>query len=465
MKKDGEVCVRQFRSVTMRRLTQALLVALFLSSLASAQNFRFSISGYDTKGFRDTLDFGVHPQATVCQDTLLGEKNNAGPPPFPFMFTWTNPRSPDFCDIDGCFDCGRVRKLGARPLDLRRYQSPTQIDTYKISLYSYGGGFPFSLAWMGVSVDYCDSIKLGYTGSLAGTVVVNMLQASSCTITDASVNKLYIVKWGARNPHVVAVAKGWNIVSVPEEGTRRGKTTVFPTASSYAYTYVADSGYQRTDSVLHGEGYWMKFPEAQTIIFGGPERHADTLRVEPGWNLIGSIGTQIPSTTIASDPPGLVTSEFFGYQRVYFASTTIGPGNAYWVKVRERGKLILGPTNALTKTGRIRIMPGDEVPPPPPSQEPTSGVNEAPEEFALSQNYPNPFNPSTVIRYRLPVQSKVTLTIYNLVGQEVADLVDEIQEAGFKQVEWDASGVPSGVYFYRLQAGIFVKTRELLLVK
>ncbi len=94
-----------------------------------------------------------------------------------------------------------------------------------------------------------------------------------------------------------------------------------------------------------------------------------------------------------------------------------------------------------------------------------------PQEFALLQNYPNPFNPSTVIRYQLPVGREgfstynVMLKVYNMLGVEVATLVDELQVSGYKFVEWDASRLPSGVYTYRLQAGGFSETKKLLLLR
>jgi hypothetical protein len=86
-------------------------------------------------------------------------------------------------------------------------------------------------------------------------------------------------------------------------------------------------------------------------------------------------------------------------------------------------------------------------------------------EFRLDQNYPNPFNPATVISYELPVASHVTLKIYNILGQESATLVDEMQEAGYRRQEWDATGQSSGIYFYRLTAGSFVETKKLVLLR
>jgi hypothetical protein len=89
----------------------------------------------------------------------------------------------------------------------------------------------------------------------------------------------------------------------------------------------------------------------------------------------------------------------------------------------------------------------------------------APSKSSLLQNYPNPFNPSTNISYQLPVAKHVKLVVFDVLGREVATLVDGVEEPGYKSVMWDASGVASGVYFYRLQAGDFVQTRKLLLLR
>ncbi len=91
-------------------------------------------------------------------------------------------------------------------------------------------------------------------------------------------------------------------------------------------------------------------------------------------------------------------------------------------------------------------------------------VNQNPETFSLAQNYPNPFNPSTTISYSLPTTTTVSLRIFNTLGQEVALLVNEQNSPGYYQMTWNAS-VSSGIYFYRLQAGEYVETKKMILLK
>uniref|UniRef100_A0A7V2ZIV1 T9SS type A sorting domain-containing protein n=1 Tax=Ignavibacterium album TaxID=591197 RepID=A0A7V2ZIV1_9BACT len=88
-----------------------------------------------------------------------------------------------------------------------------------------------------------------------------------------------------------------------------------------------------------------------------------------------------------------------------------------------------------------------------------------PKEFSLSQNYPNPFNPTTKISWQSPVGSRQTLKIYDVIGNEVATLVDEYRDAGRYEVEFDASGLSSGVYFYKLTLGSFTETKKMLILK
>ncbi|MBN8570567.1 MAG: T9SS type A sorting domain-containing protein [Ignavibacteria bacterium] len=96
------------------------------------------------------------------------------------------------------------------------------------------------------------------------------------------------------------------------------------------------------------------------------------------------------------------------------------------------------------------------------SNEVTVGV---PDKFVLSQNYPNPFNPSTSINYELPMTNYVSLKIYDMVGKEVASLVNQNQQAGYYTVKFDGSKLSSGTYFYKIQAGDFSSIKKMMLVK
>ena len=87
------------------------------------------------------------------------------------------------------------------------------------------------------------------------------------------------------------------------------------------------------------------------------------------------------------------------------------------------------------------------------------------EAFDLKQNYPNPFNPITVIHYQLSTDSHVELAVYDISGKKIRTLVDNYQSAGYHRVNWDASAYPSGIYVYRLKAGIFSDTRKMILIK
>ncbi len=85
--------------------------------------------------------------------------------------------------------------------------------------------------------------------------------------------------------------------------------------------------------------------------------------------------------------------------------------------------------------------------------------------FSLAQNYPNPFNPSTTIRCVLTSRTHVTLVVYNILGQRVAELVNGEQDAGLYETRFEAGSLATGAYLYRLQAGGFVQARKLIVVK
>src|SRR6266850_104631 len=145
-----------------------------------------------------------------------------------------------------------------------------------------------------------------------------------------------------------------------------------------------------------------------------------SIDVVAGWNMIGSISSPVSVSAITSVPGGVVTSPFFGYNGVYQIASTIDPGQGYWVRVHQAGRLYLGSAIASPQAGPIRIASGAETPPPPPDGDAGEAGMPVPKEFSLAQNFPNPFNPVTVIHYSLPQAGFVTLIVYNVLGEEVA---------------------------------------------
>ncbi|HTR81051.1 MAG TPA: SMP-30/gluconolactonase/LRE family protein [Bacteroidota bacterium] len=138
--------------------------------------------------------------------------------------------------------------------------------------------------------------------------------------------------------------------------------------------------------------------------------------------------------------------------RILFPSPDNSPSNCNWGDA-DRKTLYITSGKSLY---RIRLAP-------------TTGVHDhgdlVPNSFKLYQNYPNPFNPATMISYEVPVNGKVSLAVYDLLGREVAELVNGVQKAGDHAVQWDAAHYSSGVYFCRLWANDFVKTEKIVLVK
>ena len=148
----------------------------------------------------------------------------------------------------------------------------------------------------------------------------------------------------------------------------------------------------------------------------------------------------------AVDPNG-VTTTFLG---TYTASPS-GFGNIYTIVLQQTAPY------AATVEGIFEINPA-----------PITDIDDGAAPlytFELQQNYPNPFNPSTTIRFQVPQKTHVSLRVFNALGQEVAELMNETVAAGMHTVEFDAGNLPSGVYFYRIQAGTFISTRQMVLTR
>jgi hypothetical protein len=132
----------------------------------------------------------------------------------------------------------------------------------------------------------------------------------------------------------------------------------------------------------------------------------------------------------------------------------------YPIILRDSSLFIGGdPSDSLTKSN-IVVMKLD--------QKFGTGVNDDYQflnSYELSQNYPNPFNPSTNIQYAISSRQLISLKVYDILGNEIATLVNEEKSAGQYEVEFDGTGLPSGIYFYQIKADSFIETKKMILLK
>lgn len=162
----------------------------------------------------------------------------------------------------------------------------------------------------------------------------------------------------------VPISAGWNMISspltnpVPDDSARH----IFPTLVSRVFEF--SSGYIARDLMVNGVGYWGKFPASVMNVITGTSRLRDSISVNAGWNMIGSISARVDTSTITSIPPGLRQSNWFGWSGGgYSVASQLAPGKAFWVKVNGSGKFILAGTAAMrigTLDGSVK-SPLDEL--------------------------------------------------------------------------------------------------------
>jgi hypothetical protein len=155
-----------------------------------------------------------------------------------------------------------------------------------------------------------------------------------------------------------------------------------------------------------------------------------------------------------SENPGIVATRDLLQLNVNINGTELDIGN-------YKGSIVLSTNNKYYKyyeiPVKLHVIPSTSI---------SSQIDMIPQKFSLFQNYPNPFNPKTMIKYQLPITNYIDLSIYNILGQKVLTLVSQKQKAGYYQVEWNASGFSSGIYYYQLNTDEgFAQAKKLLLIK
>ncbi|HVO74519.1 MAG TPA: LamG-like jellyroll fold domain-containing protein, partial [Ignavibacteriaceae bacterium] len=416
-------------------------------------------------------------------------------------------------------------------------------------------GFPMSFSW---DPDALPAGSFYLKDLIDGSVVnIDMHGQSSYMLTNSGISSLKI-EFGKQIYRSIDLIAGWNMISLPTRAADMSKGSLFPSATSSAFGF--ENQYVIFDQLETGKGYWLRFTDATSTGVSGVIS-PDTVHLQNGWNMIGVFEFDLPASQITSEPPGIITSNFFGFNGGYFTTATLETGKGYWVKANNSGKLLFNRFQKSTSQGVLANVPENwgkiilrdkngssatlysaekgssltfyDLPPMPPAgcfdvrfssnrfaeiinspkdilissstyplslkvqntslrikdkttgkiintflkdgqeltiNDPAVNVLEVsgeliPDKFELSQNYPNPFNPSTAIRFGLPVDSKVKISLFNLLGELVSIITEQDYEAGYHQIVFKAGPLASGIYFYRIEAGAFMDIKKMMILK
>ncbi|TAK56506.1 MAG: hypothetical protein EPO24_11170 [Bacteroidetes bacterium] len=149
------------------------------------------------------------------------------------------------------------------------------------------------------------------------------------------------------------VSRNWNMISLPQEYAGATREELFPTSASSLFDFRKGRGYGIVDTVVQGTGYWVKFDSAGEFASPGRIIHSDTIDIESGWNLIGSISDTVLTGSIQTIPSGIIASSFFGFENEYIESNAIIPGKGYWVKAIVSGKILVSADSRVSAKSMI----------------------------------------------------------------------------------------------------------------
>lgn len=290
----------------------------------------------------------------------------------------------------------------------------------------------------------------------------------------------------------IDVADGWNMIGAISLPLNTASVTSVPPDIISSRFYGYGSSYTTVTSLQPGFGYWVKVKQAgQLILNSGPSRAGEpdavspqkygrlTIRDVEGHVQRLLVGRSVPAQALSLAelpplPPLGVFDVRFGSNRSLESvadgeaktfpvavSAARFPVSVSWESADLPASAVFGGARNSSGTRWQATIPDGTT----RIELSVSGSLSVPHEFSLGQNYPNPFNPATHVEFSVPAEQFVSLMVYNVLGQEVATLVNEVRQPGRYAVEWDASNQPSGVYYYRIAAGSFTATKALILLK
>ena len=303
----------------------------------------------------------------------------------------------------------------------------------------------------------------------------------------------------------IPVALGWNMIGSVTDPVTVSTITSTPSGIVNSNYFGYSGGYNVATSIQPGAGYWVRVsaPGTLHLLSSGAAKQSPvvdpltklnklTIQDQKGHQQVlyfGSTGiVDVSKYAMPPVPPqGAFDARFAGNQQVVLVdqgktgtfplqiSSATGTVKISWKlsSASTSPSLVIGTKQIdMSKSGSVTVSGDVKL-----VLNGTLNTSLLPKEYALSQNYPNPFNPTTTLQYQLPADSRVTVKIYDILGNEVRTLVDENQDAGYKSVVWNATNnngtaVASGIYFVRISAvngsdlsKTFVDTKKMMLMK
>ena len=275
------------------------------------QTLRISDAGNNS----DSVKFGLANSGTNGIDICLGEYIIPPPPP------------------SGLFDARLVLPSNvSSKTDIRNIALSNII--WHVSFQPSEAGYPMNFTWDTAAFPESGSVFL--KDQATQTIVnIDMRSQSSYVLNNPNISSLMIEY--INETVTIPVDSGWSIVSVPLRTADMNYLTLFPDIASQAFTY--DNGYVIVNELQNGAGYWMKFNDSAMYSFTGYPITPENINIKPEWNLIGPFESDIPVSSVLSNPPGIVESHFFGYSDGYVIADTLKSGKGYWVKSSSVGYL------------------------------------------------------------------------------------------------------------------------------
>lgn len=274
-----------------------------------------SVTVTDAGNEIDSVKFGMSVSGTNGIDLCLGEFIIPPPPPA------------------GLFDARFVLPASvSSKTDIRNAVSSGAI--WYLSFQPSEAGYPVTFSWDTSFFPTSGSFSLKDQATQT-LVNVDMRNQSSYTLTNPNIVSLMIEY--VNETKSIQVDSGWNIVSVPLRTPDMNYLALFPGAASQAFTY--DNGYVNVNTLSNGEGYWMKFSDTASYSFTGYPYSPEHISVRSEWNLIGPFDADVPVSSLLSNPPGIINSNFFGYLDGYVITDTLKAGKGYWVNCLTNGYL------------------------------------------------------------------------------------------------------------------------------